>query len=71
MVYFLYFTRVFRSKLQHYIQTQVLQDGFRQLKRFLGIKPPNGYPPDKQEKATITVLDQANLLCKDWAETPC
>jgi len=27
------------------------------------------YPPDKQEKATITVLDQAKLLCKDWAET--
>lgn len=27
-----------------------------------------GYPPDKQEKATITVLEQAKLLCKDWAE---
>ncbi|MGO8805534.1 MAG: type I restriction endonuclease subunit R [Candidatus Bathyarchaeia archaeon] len=27
-----------------------------------------GYPPDKQEKATVTVLDQAKLLCKDWAE---
>jgi hypothetical protein len=27
------------------------------------------YPPDKQEKATITVLDQAKLLCKDWTET--
>ena len=27
------------------------------------------YPPDKQEKATQTVLDQAKLLCKDWAET--
>jgi type I restriction enzyme R subunit len=27
------------------------------------------YPPDKQEKAIITVLDQAKLLCKDWAET--
>ncbi|GFE68999.1 type I restriction endonuclease subunit R [Chroococcus sp. FPU101] len=25
-----------------------------------------GYPPDKQEKATITVLQQAELLCKDW-----
>lgn len=25
-----------------------------------------GYPPDKQEKATKTVLDQAELLCKDW-----
>ncbi|MBD2387821.1 type I restriction endonuclease subunit R [Cylindrospermum sp. FACHB-282] len=25
-----------------------------------------GYPPDKQEKATATVLEQAELLCKDW-----
>ncbi|MBI3990028.1 MAG: DUF3387 domain-containing protein, partial [candidate division NC10 bacterium] len=25
-----------------------------------------GYPPDKQEKATQTVLDQAALLCQDW-----
>jgi type I restriction enzyme, R subunit len=27
-----------------------------------------GYPPDKQQIATDTVLDQAKLLCKDWAE---
>jgi type I restriction enzyme R subunit len=26
-----------------------------------------GYPPDKQEKATQTVLEQAKLLCSDWA----
>ena len=26
-----------------------------------------GYPPDKQEKATLTVLEQAELLCRDWA----
>jgi len=25
-----------------------------------------GYPPDKQEKATQTVLHQAETLCKDW-----
>jgi len=24
------------------------------------------YPPDKQEKATLTVLEQAELLGKDW-----
>lgn len=24
------------------------------------------YPPDKQELATVTVLEQANLLCRDW-----
>ena len=26
-----------------------------------------GYPPDKQEQATKTVLEQAELLCVDWA----
>lgn len=26
-----------------------------------------GYPPDKQEKATLTVLEQAELLGRDWA----
>jgi type I restriction enzyme R subunit len=26
-----------------------------------------GYPPDKQEKATMTVLQQAELIAKDWA----
>lgn len=27
-----------------------------------------GYPPDKQAKATDLVLQQAEVLCKDWAE---
>ena len=27
----------------------------------------HGYPPDKQEKATELVLQQAELLCADWA----
>jgi len=26
-----------------------------------------GYPPDKQEKATKTVLEQAEVLCEEWA----
>lgn len=26
-----------------------------------------GYPPDKQEKATQTVLEQAEVLCRDLA----
>jgi type I site-specific restriction-modification system R (restriction) subunit/very-short-patch-repair endonuclease len=30
----------------------------------------HGYPPDKQEQATRTVLEQAELLCGDWAEQP-
>jgi type I restriction enzyme R subunit len=25
-----------------------------------------GYPPDKQENATQTVLEQAELIAKDW-----
>jgi type I restriction enzyme R subunit len=28
-----------------------------------------GYPPDKQEKATQTVLEQAEVLCREWAVT--
>lgn len=27
------------------------------------------YPPDKQLQATQTILEQAELLCADWAET--
>jgi type I restriction enzyme, R subunit len=26
-----------------------------------------GYPPDKQEKATLTVLEQAEVLSEEWA----
>jgi type I restriction enzyme R subunit len=26
-----------------------------------------GYPPDEQEKATQAVLEQAEVLCRDWA----
>ena len=25
------------------------------------------YPPDKKEKATQTILEQAEVLCRDWA----
>jgi len=28
----------------------------------------HGYPPDMQKKATETVLEQATLICKDWAD---
>ena len=27
----------------------------------------HGYPPDLQEEATRTVLEQAELMCADWA----
>jgi type I restriction enzyme R subunit len=26
----------------------------------------HGYPPDKEEKATQAVVEQADLLCRDW-----
>ena len=29
----------------------------------------HGYPPDKQERATQTVLEQAKVLSQDWATT--
>jgi type I restriction enzyme R subunit len=28
----------------------------------------HGYPPDKQEQATRTVMEQAERLCETWAE---
>ncbi len=28
----------------------------------------HGYPPDKQEQATATVMEQAERLCETWAE---
>ncbi|MBN1829039.1 MAG: type I restriction endonuclease subunit R [Deltaproteobacteria bacterium] len=28
-----------------------------------------GYPPDKQDKATQTVLEQAEVLCKEWVDS--
>ena len=36
------------------------------VKRILG---KHGYPPDKQEKATVTVLEQAEVLPEGWAAT--
>jgi len=32
------------------------------------ILPKYGYPPDKQAHATELVLEQAEVLCKDWSE---
>jgi type I restriction enzyme R subunit len=26
-----------------------------------------GYPPDKTEQATLTVIEQAEAIAKDWA----
>jgi len=31
----------------------------------------HNYPPDKQEKATLTVLEQAEVLSAEWASAPC
>ena len=37
------------------------------LSRVRRILCKHGYPPDKQEKATQTVLEQAEFLSQDWA----
>ena len=31
------------------------------------IRRKHGYPPDRQERATQTVLEQAELLSAEWA----
>ena len=46
------------------LKESVRADIRRRVKRILR---KYGYPPDKQEKATQTVLEQAELLCADWA----
>jgi len=47
------------------VKKSVRADIRRRVKRILR---RHGYPPDKQEKATQTVLEQAELLCADWAQ---
>lgn len=39
--------------------------GLQKVHRRRVTKRVRGYPPDKQEKATQTVLEQAELLCAD------
>lgn len=34
--------------------------------RYLNVR--KDYPPDKEKKATENVLEQAELICKDWTE---
>lgn len=43
----------------------VRADMRRKVKRLLR---KHGYPPDKREEAVVTVLEQAETLCRDWAE---
>ena len=28
----------------------------------------HGYPPDQQEAAVVTVIEQAEQVCKEWGE---
>jgi type I restriction enzyme R subunit len=39
----------------------------RKVKRLLR---KHGYPPDKRAEALVTVIEQAEVVCKDWAENP-
>ena len=47
-----------------------LRDGARAKIRVIVKRILNkwGYPPDLQEEAVKTVLQQAELLCADWSE---
>ena len=42
----------------------VRADMRRKVKRLLR---KHGYPPDKQAEALVTVIEQAEVVCKDWA----
>jgi type I restriction enzyme, R subunit len=46
-------------------QRESVQAHLRELVKRIPRK--NGYPPDKQEKATQTVLEQARALSEGWA----
>ncbi len=46
------------------VRTSVRANLRRMVKRILR---RHGYPPDKQEKATQTVLEQAEVIARDWA----
>ncbi len=48
------------------VKESVRADIRRRVKRILR---KHGYPPDRQERATQNVLEQAELLCADWAQT--
>lgn len=52
---------------RHGTRSQHLGFGLKHLNLVRRILRRYGYPPDKQEKATETVLKQAELLCADWA----
>ncbi len=43
----------------------VRSDMRRNVKRLLR---KHGYPPDKQEEAVVTVIEQAETVARDWAE---
>ena len=38
---------------------------WRKVKRLLR---KHGYPPDKREEAVVTVIEQAEAVCRDWAD---
>jgi len=45
-----------------------LRESVRAKLRVMGkrVLREHGYPPDKQEAATVTVLEQAEVICRDW-----
>ena len=71
------FAATFKALLQDLQQGNMSVDNYAALMAFLDdakviVKRTlrqYGYPPDKQEKATQTVLEQAEVLCKEWVTT--
>ena len=53
-----------RARLRVFVKLIWQLPDWRMVKRILR---KNGYPPDKQEKATQTVLEQAEVLSAGWA----
>ena len=42
-------------------------DARTQLELLKRLLRKHGYPPDKREEALVTVIEQAEVVCKDWA----
>ena len=61
--------RLFRDELNSVTIDWTLRENVRAKIRVMvkRILRRYGYPPDQQAKATQTVLEQAEVLCREWA----
>jgi|SRR5271157_3218442 len=49
------------------IEWAVKESARAKMRTIVRLLRKHGYPPDKQEKATQTVLQRAELFCRNWA----